>query len=197
MAIQFDFYETPSPTPSEEKQYHPRVITHSVLETEEILQQISQRCSLTESDVLACLSELNHCMVGALRNSRSVHLKGLGYFTCKIGSSAEVTTPRTRAEHIGVEGVNFRVEKSLMQQLATATLERAPVKKHSALLSNAEVEAHIEAHFQTHPTLTRRQLESICQLNRGMALKHINRLLASGWLVNLGNRFTALYARGE
>lgn len=197
MAIQFDFYETPSATPSEEKQYHPRVITHSVLESEEMLKQISQRCSLTESDVLACLSELNHCLVEALRNSRSVHLKGFGYFNCKIGSSAEVTTPRTRAEHIGVEGVSFRPEKSLVKQLATATLERAPIKKHSALLTNAEVEARIEAHLQTHPTLTRKELESICQLNKGMALKHINRLLASGWLVNLGNRFTALYAKGR
>ncbi|MGL4852965.1 MAG: DNA-binding protein [Phocaeicola sp.] len=195
MAIQFDFYETPTPTPSEEKQYHPRAVSKPTLESDEILKQINHRCSLTDSDVVACLTELSHTLVQGLKEGRSVHLEGVGYFSIKLESTTPSTTTHTRSEHVKVKGIAFKPEKGVMKQLSTASLERASLKKHSASLSNAEIDAAIEQHFAKSPTLTRRQLEGMCQLNKGMALKHVNRLVEEGRLVNLTNRHQAVYGK--
>lgn len=196
MAIEFDFYPNPDST-EEARGYHPRVVSKPLLEIDEILKEINHRCSLTESDVIACLSQLNQILGKGLSDGRTVHLAGLGYFSLKLVSTAQETTLRTRAEHIAVKDINYRPEKELIKQLSTATLQRAAIKKHSALLTDAEVDSRIEAHFTHHHTLTRQQVEEVCSLNRGTALKHINRLLATGRLVNLTNRFQAVYGKGE
>ncbi|MGL5273117.1 MAG: HU family DNA-binding protein [Phocaeicola sp.] len=197
MAIQFDFYETPSPNKSEKKQYHPRVVSSNTLEPEEILKEINHRCSLTDGDVKSCLAELSHSIVQGLKSGRSVHLEGVGYFSITLESTAPETTPTTRVEHIKVKGISFRPENKLKKELATSELKRAEVKKHAARLSNAQVEECIEQHFKESTTLSRVQLERICQLTKFMALKQISRMVEEGKLVNIANRYQAIYIKKQ
>lgn len=195
MAIEFDFYLSPNATP-EEHIYHPRVVSKATLESDEILKQINYCCSLTESDVVACLSQLKQILSEGLRDGRTVHIEGIGYFSTTLVSNAPETTPLTRAEHIEVKSVSYRPEKGLLKKLATATLVRVAVKKHSAPQTDAEIDARIAHHFTEQHTLTRREVEKICSLNRGTALKHINRLLDAGKLVSLTSRSMGVYGKG-
>ncbi|MGL4519847.1 MAG: HU family DNA-binding protein [Phocaeicola sp.] len=195
MAIQFDFYPNPNAT-EQEMQYHPRVINKAPLENEEILQLINQRCSLTDSDVIACLTELRHIIEEGLHNGRTVHLSGIGSFSLSLNCTSEQVSPHTRAEHVRFKSVIFKADNQLKRGLSTLQLERAAQKKHSALLTDQEVEQRIAHHFTTNPTLTRSQVEKLCQFTRSKALRHINRLLTEGKLVNLGSRYQAIYARG-
>ncbi|MGL4851858.1 MAG: hypothetical protein ACRC3Z_04330 [Phocaeicola sp.] len=197
MAIEFDFYETPSFTKSDEKQYHPRVVGKSTLDTEEMMKLINYRCSLTDSDVIGCLTELSHCIVQGLKAGRSVHLAGVGYLSLKLTCTTQEATPRTRAEHVRAKGIKFRPESKLMKELATLHLKRAEAKKHSASLTNEEVNAWVLHHFTTGVTLTRKQLETGCHLNKSLALRHINRLIQEGQLVNVTNRYQAVYMQGD
>ncbi|MGL5980022.1 MAG: HU family DNA-binding protein [Phocaeicola sp.] len=195
MAIQFDFYETPTPNKNKEKEYHPRVVNSTTLGSDELLKQISHRCTLTKGDVKACLTELSHSLTEGLRAGRNVHLEGVGYFSTKLICTAEKTTPHTRSEYVKVKGIAFRPEREIRQELTTAELERAKRKSHSTPLTNQEIESCIEQHFSNKSTLTRAQLEELCQLTKTTALKHINRMVQQQKLVNLTNRHQALYAK--
>ncbi|MGL4851213.1 MAG: HU family DNA-binding protein [Phocaeicola sp.] len=194
MAIQFDFYPNPQATEANQS-YHPRVINKTPLENDEILSLINHRCSLTDSDVVACLTELSHIIEQGLREGRSVQLTGIGSFNLSLTCSAEEVTPRTRAEHVKVKEITFRADNQLKRKLATAKLERSEKKKHSALLTDAEVDELVATHFTENQTLTRGELEKICQFTRSKAIRHINRLLNEEKLVNLGSRYQAIYAK--
>lgn len=194
MAIQFDFYPSPHAT-NEEPHYHPRVVTRAPLESEEILAQINHRCSLTESDVIACLTELGNILNEGLSKGRTVHLAGIGYFSLSLRCTDTVATPKTRAEHVAYKGVNYRPDKRLKRKLSTLKLERAEQKKHSAILTDQEVNNRVEMHFAAHATLTRSQLEKLCSFTRGKALRHINRLVSEGKLENVSSRYQAIYVK--
>ncbi|MGL4853105.1 MAG: HU family DNA-binding protein [Phocaeicola sp.] len=196
MAIQFDFYQNPNST-EEERQYHPRIVNKAALENDEILELINHRCSLTDSDVVACLTELSHIISDGLSQGRSVHLNGVGSFNLSLTCTNEEVTARTRAEHVKVKGITFRPDKKLKRKLTTVKLERSEQKKHSEILSKEEVENRIEAHFAAHATLTRGELEKLCNFTRSMALRHINRLLGEGKLKNINSRYQAIYTKSK
>ncbi|MGL4518732.1 MAG: HU family DNA-binding protein [Phocaeicola sp.] len=195
MAIQFDFYLNPSAT-QENKQYHPRIVNKAPLETEEILELINHRCSLTPSDVVACLTELSRIISDGLDQGRTVHLDGIGSFNVALHSTAQEVTPKTRAEHVEVKGITFKAAQRLKKRLSTTKLERIAQKRHSNLVTNQEIEEAIELHFTTQHTLTRLQLERLCNLTRSTALRHINRLISQGKLVNINSKNQPIYISG-
>lgn len=194
MAIKFDFYANPQATETE-LSYHPRIVNKSPLETEEIIELISHRCSLTGGDVIACLTELKHILSEGLNDGRSVQLTGIGSFNLALGCTAPEVTPRTRAEHVKIKSITYRPAKELKQELATAKFERVEIKNHSALLTNQAVDQQVEAYLKEHTTVTRKELEALCHFTRSKALQQINRLLNEGKLVNLGSRYQAIYTR--
>ncbi|MGL5272634.1 MAG: HU family DNA-binding protein [Phocaeicola sp.] len=196
MAIQFDFYQNPNST-KEEIQYHPRIVNNSSLETDEILELINHRCSLTDSDVVSCLTELSHIISEGLSQGRSVYLEGIGSFNLSLTCTAPEITLKSRAEHVEIKGITFRPATKLKKRLSTVRLERSEDKKHSALLTEQQVDEKIALHFTNNHTLTRLQLEQLCQFTRSTALRHINRLIAEGKIININSTNQPIYVKGE
>ena len=196
MAIQFDFYPNPNST-KEEQQYHPRIVNNSSLETDEILELINHRCSLADSDVVSCLTELSHIISEGLSQGRSVYLEGIGYFNLSLTCTTSPITPKTRAEHVELKGITFRPSTKLKKRLSTVKLERSEAKKHSGLLTDQQIDEKVATHFINNYTLTRIQLERLCQLTRSTAIRQINRLIAQGKLINKNSTSQPIYVKGE
>lgn len=188
MAVKYDFYETPDPGNGTRKsRYHVRAVSLGTVGTARLASEIHDRCSLTESDVRAVLSELSKVAVEHLRNGERIQVDGLGYFQMTLECPQINTMEEIRAESIRFKSVAFRAEIELKQELRKSIFERVPVKHHSKEYSGGEMDKELTEYFAENEFLTRPDLERKCHCTRSTAIRHINRLLREGKIVRKGN----------
>ena len=73
MPILFDFYASPSNPEKEEKEkYHARVVRSHTVDINDIVNNISKRCTLSKGDIRAVLDELGDELVYNLCEGDSV-----------------------------------------------------------------------------------------------------------------------------
>ena len=196
MAILFDFYQTPNPKKEEKttQKYHARVVNRQTLDPSTLVNHICERSTLGKGDVLAMFSELNHEIKQQLLAGNRVCIPGVGYFSLSIQAPADADPQSTRAQHLRVKRVEFRADAHLREEiLAGATFERSPEKKHSAAITNEEVNRIVEEYLKDHPFLTRQVLSELCHLTKGTAQNHIRRLVSEGRLVNTNTPRNPIY----
>lgn len=186
MAVRFEFYETPAPNDKRgDKKYHARVVSYNTAETEEIIHDIHSTCTLTPGDIKACITELSRVLVDRLRGGERVHLEGLGYFQVTLQCDSSDTNPKTRADHVKYKTIKFQPDKKLNADMQTLKVERSDMRKHSSSTANEVVDARLEEYFTTNTIITRRKLETLCELTRTTAGRHINRLIAENKIKNM------------
>lgn len=79
------FYKKTYSTPC--KVYYPTAVTvGKPVETKEIAEELAAISTVSRSDVNAVLGNLAHVMAKMMKNGKSVHLNGLGYFRYKLKS---------------------------------------------------------------------------------------------------------------
>lgn len=67
--------------------YYPTAVTvGKPVETKEIAEELAAISTVSRSDVNAVLGNLAHIMAKLMKNGKSVHLNGLGYFRYKLKS---------------------------------------------------------------------------------------------------------------
>lgn len=100
--------------------YYARAVHSGTMKTEEITKTIQENCTLRRSDVLAVLSELADVMNSALRDSRTVYLEGIGYFSvnvsCKCKANPHDITARDLTGHIVFRPAMHKVGKEIKPQ---------------------------------------------------------------------------------
>lgn len=196
MAVQFEFYETPTPDEEQgEKKYHARVMSYSTAETEKIIHDIHSACTLTPGDVKACLAELSRALVDRLKAGERVHLEGLGYFQVTLQCDSNDTNPKTRANHVHYKTVKFHPDKELNAEMKQVHVERSDVRYHSEHVDKEAVDARLMAYIEQHGSITRRQLEELCGLTRTTAGRHITRLIKENKIKNTNYRFQPVYVK--
>ena len=110
-----------NPLNGDEVVLYPQMFGRGVFDTDELAQQLSERCSLTPGDVKAALSGLADMMAERMAAGYSVRLDGIGVFTASLGlvdgkEREQADGTRRNAASIKVRGVNFRADRQLVQR---------------------------------------------------------------------------------
>lgn len=98
----------PMQMPANKKFYPVAVLADRPMEQEELVNAVSEKCTVHKADVLAVMAALTNVMAAGMNAGRSVHLPDLGYFrytihalkggrdTAKEVSAADVAGTRIR-----------------------------------------------------------------------------------------------------
>ncbi|MBR4936215.1 MAG: HU family DNA-binding protein [Bacteroidaceae bacterium] len=120
MTVKFNMRKMPSLN-GDETVLYPQMFGRGVFDTDELAQQLSERCSLTPGDVKAALSGLADMMAERMAAGYSVRLDGIGVFSASLGlvdgkEREQMEGARRNAASIKVRGVNFRADRQLVQR---------------------------------------------------------------------------------
>lgn len=195
MPILFDFYVSPSDSGKGEKEkYHARVVRSHTVQIDDIVNNISKRCTLSKGDIRAVLDELGDELVYNLCEGDRVYLPGIGYFYLSLSTPKEADPKTTRSQSIGIKAVEFRADSILKNNLEShARFERSDIKVHSSRLDSYEIDALLEDYFHKNEFLTRIKFEKLCGFTKTTAQRHLQRLMDEGRLVNVNTRHNPIY----
>jgi len=197
MAIQYDFYESPSANGDEKKKYHARFVPQGTLTTTEMAKYLQLSSSVTEGDVKGILVNLVEKMKVELGNSWQIHIEGLGYFQLTLVNPPANSPHEKRAESVKVRSVSFRPEKEFMRHFLGAIPERVATKVHSAQHTEAEIDGLLVDYFAKQPYLTAGRFRSLCGLTRTTATRRLKQWLDVGKLNKVYQYGQPLYEKGE
>lgn len=195
MPILFDFYVSPSDSGKGEKEkYHARVVRSHTVQIDDIVNNISKRCTLSKGDIRAVLDELGDEIVYNLCEGNRVYLPGIGYFYLSLSTPKEADPKTTRSQSIGIKAVEFRADSVLKTSLENhAKFERSDIKVHSSRLNIYEIDALLKDYFHKNEFLTRIKFEKLCGFTKTTAQRHLQRLMDEGRLVNVNTRHNPIY----
>lgn len=195
MPILFDFYASPSDPEKEEKEkYHARVVKSHTVQIDDIVNNISKRCTLSKGDIRAVLDELGDELVYNLCEGNRVCLPGIGYFYLSLSAPKDANPKTTRSQSIGIKAVEFRADSILKNGLEShAQFERSDIKIHSSKLAIYEIDALLVDYFYENEFLTRTKFERLCGFTKTTAQRHLQRLMNEGRLVNVNTRHNPIY----
>ena len=187
MSILFDFYESPPQEgDGDKKRYHARPMFSGTVSTEMLAAIIHDRSSLSVGDILSTITNLGLVLSEQLQDGRRVCIDGIGYFHVSLSCPEIRTKKDMRADKVHVKSVVFRAHKHLKSDMMKVKAERSDYRRHSARLSNEEIDIKLTEYFKENQVLTRRDFQSLCQMTQETALRHIRRLLTEGKLKNIG-----------
>jgi len=84
---------------------------------EDLCERINQFCSLTEADVMACISQLNFQVWYALQQGYKVNLGDLGSFKMAVQSASKPKAAALRKSDVQKFKINYQPSKRLKRQL--------------------------------------------------------------------------------
>lgn len=195
MPILFDFYVSPSDSEKEEKEkYHARVVRSHTVQIDDIVNNISKRCTLSKGDIRAVLDELGDELVYNLCEGNRVYLPGIGYFYLSLSAPKDTDPKTTRSQSIGIKAVEFRADSILKNSLENhSQFERSDIKVHSSRLDSYEIDTLLVDYFHKNEFLTRIKFEKLCGFTKTTAQRHLQRLLNEGRLVNVNTLHNPIY----
>lgn len=195
MPILFDFYVSPSDSEKEEKEkYHARVVRSHTVQIDDIVNNISKRCTLSKGDIRAVLDELGDELVYNLCEGDRIYLPGIGYFYLSLSAPKDANPKTTRSQNIRIKAVEFRADSILKKGLENhSQFERSDIKVHSSRLDSYEIDTLLEDYFHKNEFLTRIKFEKLCGFTKTTAQRHLQRLVNEGRLVNVNTRHNPIY----
>lgn len=196
MSIDFDFYETPDQSGKKTGKYHVRTVTIKTASTDEIASKIQMASSLTIGDIKAVLSLLSQEIANRLEQSERVHLEGIGYFQVTLKADKDIDPNKTRAQSVWFKSVKFRADQELKNKLKNVHTVRSQMKRHSAKLSDTQIDKKVADYFEENEFLTRKKLELLCGFTPSTASRHIKRLKDEGKIKNMGMLRQPMYKKG-
>ncbi|MDO5421376.1 MAG: DNA-binding protein [Bacteroides sp.] len=195
MAIVFDWYENPNASEEEgEKGLHPRIFLNGKVDTDKLCSMIHARSSLTVGDAQSAISTLAKICSEELRDGRVVHIDGLGYFAPTLESTQRVTrSTSNKSAKLRLKTISFRPDIKLKAELAGISATQAKYTRHSAQLSEVEIDIRLKEYFAEHSIMVRYDFQELCGLTRATANRHLRRLQDEGKLKNVGRRTQPIY----
>ena len=212
MPVNYDFYENPKlPGSTKRTRYHARVISKGTISSEQLAEEIHERCSLSTADVAAALLALSQITaeklkdgynvhiegIGHLKDGYNVHIEGIGHLQLTLQCPPIQSPKEIRAESIYFKSIAFRPSASLKRKLQATRFVRQEEKSHSKLRAEEEIDQRVADYFQKHETLTRAQFQSLCGLTYTTAVRHLKRLREAGKIINIASPRHPLYRRGD
>ncbi len=193
MNAQYDFFPTPQPKGSNKKRFHARLVVGEHVTTDEVVKLISTRCSLSQGDVRATLTELSEVLEWEIKDGNSVCLDGIGTFRGSAKSPSVRSVKEIRAESIRFGGIVYRPDTRLEKRLMGMKFQKAASSHRSELLTDVEIDGLLADYFQDHESITTRAMSALCGLRLSTALRRLKQRVAEGRLRHPGYRQAPFY----
>ena len=168
---------------------YPRMVIDGCCETEELVEMITKGSTLRKGEVMAALQLVADGMVSMMAHGRSVRLEGIGLFTpslsLKDGKERENTegdSSRRNAQSIEIGNINFRAEKSLIQDTnSQCSLQRqkGDWRCNRSKFSPEERLSIALNHLETNHTMTVGEYEQLTGLSHTTAGKELKKWVAT------------------
>ena len=127
---------------TDEKKFYIQVAPTAPLTLEQIAKHISSRCTVTETDCLAVLNELETEVITAARNGNSVRLGKLGSFRPTISSAGVATAADVKISNVKAVRCRFNPGSRLRAALHLSNEAVSFIKRDSIVKGNASGEEH-------------------------------------------------------
>ena len=127
---------------TDEKKFYIQVAPTVPLTLEQIAKHISSRCTVTETDCLAVLNELETEVITAARNGNSVRLGKLGSFRPTISSAGVATAADVKISNVKAVRCRFNPGSRLRAALHLSNEAVSFIKRDSIVKGNASGEEH-------------------------------------------------------
>ena len=108
-----------------EKCIYARPVNSVTYTTEDAIQAIQERCTLTSTDVVAVVEALREYIQKVLKNGDRMKLDGLGTFSVSLSCRKEESKKKIRAKDVHFAQVNFQAATSMNQELKKMQLEHS------------------------------------------------------------------------
>ena len=162
---------------------YPRMEITGTCETDELVEACIKGSTFNRAEVRGALDLITGTMARFMAEGRSVRIEGIGLFTptltLKKGrerEDAEGNSPRRNAASIEIGGINFRADRTLINETNTlCNLERGSgVKKCRRPKTTAEERLNIvKKYLEENPFITVSDYSKMVELNRTTAAKEL------------------------
>lgn len=173
---------------------HVRIRENEVITFAEIAERIQRECTLTPADIHAVKMALQEAVADALSAGSRVQLTGLCSFELILGTGDGECTGRERGNRVDFKNIRIRASRELKRKVQERLKQRVYVgEAHPNASSEEEAYVRLTEYFTAHEQLTRRTLETLCDLSRYKASLYLKHWLADGKLRNIGLTRFPLY----
>ena len=162
---------------------YPRMEITGTCETDELVEASIKGSTFNRGEVRGALDLIAGAMARFMAEGRSVRIEGIGLFTPTVKlkkgkerENIEGNSPRRNAASIEIGGINFRAERTLINETNTlCNLERGSgVKKCRRPKTTAEERLNIvKKYLEENPFITVSDYSKMVELNRTTAAKEL------------------------
>ncbi|WP_397446978.1 HU family DNA-binding protein [Polaribacter sp. R77954] len=107
------------------EKFYAAVVANGSVDFETLAEQISNQCTVTETDCLAVLNALEQNIVYELKQGRIVRLGKLGNFQVSLSSTGLSTADEVSAQAIKATRILFRPAKKMRNLLKNLSFRKA------------------------------------------------------------------------
>lgn len=153
--------------------------------TREVIEELTNECTLTPADIIGVLEALSGCVAKHLAEGNSVHLDGLGVFGISLTTKKNADISRSESMEVTLKRITFKAEKQLKEKLTTCRFRADPMQKPAKeTITDEELTVQIQNYLtQNNKTLfSRNDVEYATKVSRYHALGLLKRLTAQGIL---------------
>ena len=164
-------------------------------ELKDLAKAINNACTVTEADVFAVWSAMEHEIMHALSNGDRIVLGNLGTLSLEVGTAQRKSYGETfTSKDIVAKGVSFQPSKQLSEFVGGFSFECDGVVGHP--LSEQSTEEALDGYFAQHTYINTRTFATVCKCSLSTAYRRIAELVAEGKLVE-DQLAKGMYKRGE
>lgn len=199
MSAYYDLFESPCPKNKRDKGespvLHARPVGGCTHTTEEILQIISQECTLTPADLKAALSALSACIVRYLGHGDRVQLDGIGNFSISLNCKPVTEAKGVRSQDVSFRQVNMQPDPELAQKLKTMKLYRTPASTQKYKMEKEKRMLVLNRALDEEPFITRSRYRRLTGVSEYVVINDLETLVANGTLGCKSTRKSKFYYR--
>lgn len=179
----------------DEKNFFVAPVCEGVFNTEDLIRSVAHGSTLSSADMKAALTAIVETMAEALATGKRVKLDGLGSFSLKLTTDADINdTDEKIGKKISIKTVKFLPAKELLQKMGKVTFQRT---QNPRTLQWDELpqdqEERLVAFLRQNTFLRRTDAEHIWHCKRTTASRLLNSFCEKGIIRNAGTPRMPIY----
>ena len=179
----------------DEKNFFVAPVCEGVFNTEDLIRSVAHGSTLSSADMKAALTAIVETMAEALATGKRVKLDGLGSFSLKLTTDADINdTDEKIGKKISIKTVKFLPAKELLQKMGKVTFQRT---QNPRSLQWDELpqdqEERLVAFLRQNTFLRRTDAEHIWHCKRTTATRLLNSFCEKGIIRNAGTPRMPIY----
>lgn len=179
----------------DEKNFFVAPVCEGVFNTEDLIRSVAHGSTLSSADMKAALTAIVETMAEALATGKRVKLDGLGSFSLKLTTDADINdTDEKIGKKISIKTVKFLPAKELLQKMGKVTFQRT---QNPRSLQWDELpqdqEERLVAFLRQNTFLRRTDAEHIWRCKRTTASRLLNSFCEKGIIRNAGTPRMPIY----